>query len=208
MDVRPRTQLSREQKAAFVLIIVLGIAGLFLGFHAFGSSIRAPIDAQIARFSADRFLTPSQKEDADKEAMKTRDTDGDGLVDYDELYVFKTSPYLADSDSDGFDDRTETYSGNDPNCPVGKDCGRGEEAASPSAAVNATPPTEPDAPADYQSAEGYKDIFLDLPPEQLKAMLVQAGVPKEKLDTLTDEELKTMFREAFQQTVDTQTPTP
>jgi len=54
--------------------------------------------------------------------LAEKDTDGDGLNDWDELNTYLTSPYLEDSDSDGFSDREEIESGNDPNCPQGVDC--------------------------------------------------------------------------------------
>jgi len=35
------------------------------------------------------------------------DTDGDGLVDLEEIIVYKTNPLLTDTDADGFSDFTE-----------------------------------------------------------------------------------------------------
>lgn len=54
--------------------------------------------------------------------LKLKDTDKDGLNDYDELNLYGTSPYLEDSDSDGYLDSEEVKSSNDPNCPVGRSC--------------------------------------------------------------------------------------
>ncbi|MCW8923896.1 MAG: RHS domain-containing protein [Gammaproteobacteria bacterium] len=42
------------------------------------------------------------------------DSDGDGISDYDEIYVYGTSHLLADSDGDGIDDRLEINLGSDP----------------------------------------------------------------------------------------------
>jgi len=56
-------------------------------------------------------------------ALQNQDTDLDGLTDYDELYVYKTSPYLSDSDSDGYSDAQEIKNNENPNCPVGQTCG-------------------------------------------------------------------------------------
>lgn len=52
------------------------------------------------------------------EQAKTKDTDQDGLSDYDELYIYSTSPYLMDSDSDEITDKQEVDEGTDPNCPI------------------------------------------------------------------------------------------
>ncbi|MFW6377137.1 MAG: hypothetical protein ACOCZ5_00690 [bacterium] len=43
----------------------------------------------------------------DNETLKTMDTDGDGLSDYDELYVHYTNPKENDTDGGGIDDYTE-----------------------------------------------------------------------------------------------------
>lgn len=43
------------------------------------------------------------------EAGLTRDSDGDGMVDFDETERFKTKPGNRDSDQDGVDDKTEVY---------------------------------------------------------------------------------------------------
>lgn len=42
------------------------------------------------------------------------DTDGDGLNDYDELFVYGTNPLAADSDGDGMSDKVEIELGCDP----------------------------------------------------------------------------------------------
>lgn len=42
------------------------------------------------------------------------DTDGDGLSDYDELFIYKTNPINPDTDGDGYNDGEEVKSGHDP----------------------------------------------------------------------------------------------
>lgn len=42
------------------------------------------------------------------------DTDGDGVPDYDELYVYGTDPNKDDTDGDGYDDDDEIEAGTDP----------------------------------------------------------------------------------------------
>lgn len=56
------------------------------------------------------------------EELMTKDSDNDGLSDFQELNMYGTSPYLADSDSDGYSDKEEIDGGFDPNCPKGEDC--------------------------------------------------------------------------------------
>jgi hypothetical protein len=43
-----------------------------------------------------------------------RDSDRDGISDYDEERLYKTDPYVADSDQDGYTDGAEVLSGYDP----------------------------------------------------------------------------------------------
>ncbi len=45
----------------------------------------------------------------------TRDSDRDGVSDYDEINLYYTDPYAADSDKDGFPDGAEILAGYDPN---------------------------------------------------------------------------------------------
>src|SRR5690606_6335664 len=53
-----------------------------------------------------RFL---QKKVKKKMLRKRRDTDSDGVYDIGERLLFKTSPHLADTDGDGFDDGQELF---------------------------------------------------------------------------------------------------
>ncbi|MFM2381822.1 MAG: hypothetical protein RLZZ76_589 [Candidatus Parcubacteria bacterium] len=45
----------------------------------------------------------------------TEDSDGDGIANYDEVTLFKTNPYVADTDGDGFFDGVEIEGGYNPN---------------------------------------------------------------------------------------------
>ncbi len=196
------TELSKEQKIAFVLVVFFGIGGVFLGFRSFGAMIRRPFEIQIADATSELFLTSSEKETAEIAAQKTRDTDKDGLSDYDELYVFKTSPYLSDSDSDGFDDKGETYSGHDPNCPEGKSCGRsGIISADSQGSNNATSglidslaPFGVNFSQQQFSTEADIQAYLKtITVDEIRKALVNAGMEQEKVDALADEDLQKLF---------------
>ena len=49
-----------------------------------------------------------------------KDTDGDGLSDYDEIFTHNTDPTKADTDGDGFNDKDEIDANKDPNDPNSK----------------------------------------------------------------------------------------
>lgn len=205
---RPQRQLSAEQKIAFALLLFLGIGGVYFGFRSFDANLYRPINAQLAElFSGGTYLTADEREDQALEESKTKDTDNDGLVDYDELYVYQTSPYLTDSDSDGYSDKEEVYSGNNPNCPVGRTCGivvtsDSEEANTAGVSIgedlgavgdvdlNSIDPNDPD---DIQA------LFQAMTVEQLRASLIQAGMSEEELSKIDDETLKEFFQESLEQ---------
>ncbi len=209
--IRPRTArfaLSAEQKVAFVLLLFLGLGGVVFGFRSFSTQLSRPFNLQIISYlKQGKFITSSEREEAEREAQKILDTDADGLSDYDELYVYKTNPYIADTDSDGFDDKTEVYSSNDPNCPEGKDCGRGvveaEGAGDTKASVSEFLGSFPNAKLDklkaldFATEEDVITFFNSLTIDELRQALVEAGLSKEQVDALSDEQLKEMLKSSL-----------
>mgnify|MGYP002725828836 CR=1 FL=1 len=210
---QPRTNLSTEQKVAFLLLLFLGIGGIILGFRSFGSNLSRPFDLQIAEYAGEVFLTSSEQSDLEKEEQKTKDTDEDGLSDYDELYVFKTSPYLSDTDSDGFDDYTEVYSNNDPTCPIGTDCesvaasleGAGSgttaeeilETFSPTTGSEDLSVYEELVGSDISSEQDVVQYFESMSLEETRELLLEAGLSQEQLDQISDEMLQELFNTAL-----------
>lgn len=207
-EPRQRPAFTKHQKAGFALLIAIGFFGVIMGFRSFPANLRRPFELQLASYTGPEYQTLSEKESAEVERQKITDTDGDGLMDYDELYVYKTSPYLADSDSDGFDDKTELYSGNDPNCPQGKECGRtilqAEDAAGAddnsqflSGFFKVDPGTLEGVPLD--SMADLQQFFASLGVEEIRALLKSQGVPEETIAELDDDELMALFQAAIDQ---------
>ena len=201
---RPPATLTAEQKVAFAILMFLGFGGVILGFASFGANLDRPIQQQIADlYTGQEFLTSSDREARELEESKTKDTDGDGLVDYDELYVYKTSPYLTDSDSDGFDDKAEVFSGNNPNCPTGTDCyttsgatekvdnetnvaaglvgGLGEDGILASGQIK------------FESEADVEDFFRQATVEQIRSALVDSGMSADELAEIDDATLQEFF---------------
>jgi len=110
--------LSSHQKLSLGVFIVIGLSTIVLGFFRINKAIVLP----FKRTTGFAFKSAEQLEKERTQKLRTQDTDGDGLTDYDELYVFRTSPFLEDSDSDGQNDGAEVASESDPNCPAGKTC--------------------------------------------------------------------------------------
>lgn len=198
--------LTREQQIASVLLVFLGLGGVVLGSLSFGAMIRRPFEIQLAKYAkSGEYLSVSQKEEKAKEEQKTKDTDGDGLSDYDELYIYKTSPYIKDTDSDGTDDKTEVFAGNNPNCPEGKSCSgvTGDAAGANTAATNLlgvisnSPIASSLSKYNFQSKDDIDKFVKSITVDQIRQALTQAGVPADQLDSITDEQLKQLFSQTL-----------
>ncbi len=211
---RPPVVLSPEQKVAFGLLMFLGFGGVVLGFMSFGANLDRPIQQQIADlYTGEEFLTSSEREARELEESKTKDTDGDGLVDYDELYVYKTSPYLEDSDSDGYDDKSEVFSGNNPNCPVDGDCdGGGDDSEVVSAGDNAAAGLIDGVTDDevlssgeiqFNSAEDIENFFKQATIEEIRSALIEAGMEEGELNAIDDDTLVDFFNTVVDESSET-----
>jgi len=115
--------------------------------------------------------------------LKDKDTDQDGLNDYQEIYQYHTSIFLEDTDSDGYSDFEEATSGNDPLCPTGENC---------NLLRLITPNTK--------LADVVQEISVneDLTVEgavlaEFRKFLLENGLSQEELDSLTDNDLLVIF---------------
>ena len=153
--------------------------------------------------------------------LKAKDTDSDGLNDFDELNLYKTSPYLADTDSDTFSDKKEIESGNNPTCPEGQVCNVTttpsttdqatdfnnptlENLLNQSTGVNTTntitptttPATSTTNTLTTEEKDALKKTFGENPdPKAIRQLLLQAGMEQKALDALSDEQIVATFNE-------------
>ena len=144
------------------------------------------------------------------EDVKTRvlDTDEDGLTDWEEANLFGTSAYLADSDSDGIDDKDEIDQGTDPNCEQGKTCGSGiidivEDAQQEIDNQGLVDNSAQDSGSGFseESEAAMKAIEQGLTPtvSQIRALLKDSGIPGVQVNIASDEELMGIFNEVASQ---------
>lgn len=213
LGTKPSKQLSAEQKLAFGLLMFLGIGGVVLGFRTFNANLMRPAQEQIARYyTGEEFLTEDERAARELEESKTKDTDGDGLVDYDELYVYKTSPYIVDSDSDGFSDKQEVYSNNDPNCPAGENCGvilatsdaeavKDDGNNALAVALLGEEQVALMEEYDFESDEDVTAFFQQATLDQIRSALLIAGMTQEQLDLIDDETLRAYFDGSLEDTL-------
>jgi hypothetical protein len=187
-DIRPG--ISQEQKVGLFLLFVFAILAVGLGVLQMRNTLYGPFALKnvTPNISADEVNTV--------EAQQLRDTDHDGLNDFDELYIYSTSIYLADSDSDGLTDKQEVDSGKNPLCPEGQQCGGiadentdAERGASSSLKILGIDTSEDLGPEPMDLNAALQD------PIQIKKMLVEAGVSADLLKGVSDTELMSMVNE-------------
>ncbi len=172
----------KSPKSVWLLLILsLGIIGIS-GYQLY-RNIVGPLEIKIPDWLAKEVDTnDNQIEDID--ALKQKDTDHDGLNDYQEIYQYNTSIFLEDTDSDNLTDYQEVNNGTDPVCPEGQSC---------NLLKLITPQTK--------FSDLIQDISLDpnLTVQQaavaeFRKFLADNGMPKEDLAVLTDDDLLAIFR--------------
>ena len=202
MDEQQSTKQAKPTRGVVLAIFLLAIFATIFGVMRFRQQLYAQKNenqrrAALAQQSEQQSLSSAMNEAL---SLQQKDTDGDGLSDYDELNRYKTSPYLKDSDSDTYDDNAEIASGNDPNCPKGQDC------AFAAVLIPATQPKlegiVPSPLVGYPSTSS-GNINQALPPfspDTARAMLRQAGLTEDQIQQFDDATLKEMYDEAVAKT--------
>ena len=191
-----------ENKAIKIGFIVFAVLAVVFGFWQIKNTIQ--ITNNPGKEAREEYANALEE-------AKTRvlDTDDDGLTDWEEINLFNTSVYLADSDSDGVDDKKEIENGTDPNCATGKQCGSDiigtvEEAQTEIDAIQAqdsavSSDLNQEFSEDAQAALNALETGGTPTSAQIRALLLDSGVSQEQVDMATDEELLVLFQEAAQQ---------
>jgi hypothetical protein len=161
----------------------------------------------------DEFLSPENLE------LKYMDTDGDGISDWDELFVYGTSPYLEDTSGDGISDYDAIFVYNiDPLCPIGQDCSSSlkqdsftfqagssfEQSFDSVLNLMSSFDVSDSIEEDEKEVTAPDDILKSLEEEGINAsylreLLILSGFDKEDLQNISDEELMSAYKEAFLQ---------
>lgn len=119
MNTEPR-QLNSAQKAGFISLLIFALLTISFSFL----HLRNTVYGRFIIRPQSTALNLGQYDETVR--LQSIDTDKDGLSDYDELYMYSTSPYLPDTDSDKRSDATEIKESTDPLCPEGTVCVEGE----------------------------------------------------------------------------------
>ena len=206
----PRVNLDTGQRIGVALLICITLVLIGVSIVQYNSSIKNFGTRKDFSGSAPA-LDPAAQAKNQQDALKKIDTDGDGLSDYDEIYVFHSSPYIRDTDSDGIPDGEEVRRGTSPICPEGKDCSIDQvvaagQTASASSSVQAVLPLQTSEQAINPNnsakivaptipAAGVSPDISKMTPAQIRQLLIDNGIPKEKLSALTDSELVQLMQE-------------
>jgi hypothetical protein len=185
-------QGGNKRALGIVLFVVIGASALVLGILNAGKSIGGPFKSGSSA-NGDSL--------AQAEAiLRSKDTDEDGLSDYDELNVTHSSAYIKDSDSDGIDDGTEANEGTDPNCPKGQNCGVPapviENPAGSGIDVNVNAGASVSEPS---GIGGGTSLPVATPSNitQIRAYLKEQGLAEDILNSIDDQTLINMYNEAL-----------
>jgi len=198
-ETTPSPQLHKHQRNAAIALGIFSLLVLILMIVQFRHNINSPF-----AYSNQKSNTANGQVVAD-ENLRTKDSDSDGLSDYDELYVYKTSPYLEDSDSDGFTDYEEIKNGSDPLCPAGQVCADStidqSQAISPdmintgstTTVVSSTVASTTDEALVQSLLTGGSDASA------LRQLLINTGMDKKILDQISDEDLIKSYQDTLTQ---------
>lgn len=201
MNDNPKGQsfssLPRPQKTAVIILGVTAVGILGIWFWQFNMRINDPFrpsSAEIAQGEKD-----AQAKIVAQNAERTKDSDGDGLTDYDETNSYKTSPYLEDTDGDGISDFQEVKNGTDPLCAAGTDCSSiagaatstAVSAASTEITASSTPAENVDQALLIKALSGQGDAST------MRQILLQGGADADQVKLLTDQDLMTMYAEVL-----------
>jgi hypothetical protein len=178
------TKLSTSNKQKKIIaggVVIFGVLILFLGFYQIKNKIYKPFDYL---YKNDLKKNISQQS-ANLDELKNKDTDKDGISDYEELNVYFTSPYLKDSDSDGVLDKVEIQVNTDPNCSSDKVCDK--------TGIPQVPKIEREIKKSPNESSG-------LSIEEIKQILLKNGIPQEQLNQVDDKTIREVYEKTVKET--------
>jgi len=186
------SKFNRTQKTGFVLLFVFTLLVVGLGGLQMRNNIYSPFVVKTDNVSGAIGVSDENTR------LQNIDTDQDGINDYEELYFYETSPYLPDTDSDGFGDKQEIDAGTDPNCPKDEVCAQAEDINNTTSTINLNQNSNIVNP-DLQQSNNLTMEELQKAlqsPNGVRNLLLKTGnLTSEQLDQIDDETLMEMVNQ-------------
>ena len=177
--------ITTSQKLLLVCLTILAVGIVSFGIMQISYRIHQPFlgTNQLSKeLTVDLGQIDLAELQSKLDAAQTKDTDGDGLTDFTERVIYQTSIYLADSDSDGYNDKEEIDAGSAPLNSQSTPLNIGQESL-----VTQTE-TKTEEPSEQLSAE------------EIKRALQLAGVDQAVLQQIDQQTLIDLYRQTVQQT--------
>ena len=177
--------IDKKQHRVFWPFLVLSIIIIWLGVRFLYTNITDSVSYDVPDWVLEQIENTNE---ATIEDLKTKDTDQDGLNNYQEIYQYHTSIFLPDTDSDGFTDFEEVTSGNDPLCPTSQYCNllRFITPATKVSDIIQDVAVDPDLTVQQAAANEFRQFLFD------------NGMSQEEVDQLTDEDLMVIFQAVYE----------
>jgi hypothetical protein len=209
--------MDKNRKTAIAILGVFSVLIIVAWFLNFKQNLKNPLLYQ-GDVIVDSRVTPNLSGcsgpncsvanlNPDNLDLKLLDTDGDKLSDWDELFVYGTSPYLEDTDGDGLTDYEEiSVYKTDPLCPEGQNCSGSLNNAT---AQNSFDSGTEELAVMLEGWDKYYDTSLSadqLPnelqpdqasPEYIRNLLLKEGISQEELDKISDADLMAIYQEVL-----------
>lgn len=213
-------KLNKSKRVAFITFVVGAILLFFFSFLNLMDNIASPFRGSLTQLEEDKDLLKDPETESTALAKRT-DTDGDGLSDWDEENIYKTSPYLWSTAGDSVPDNVKLALGENPLCKHGEKCDSSQmkfdlgtstlpyaDLVSGTNNVNSTLNEymlgNSTQAKDFQAQASSTGVSLDwknqIPrdPAVLRKALVDSGkITEDELSKVTDEQLLKMFDEAM-----------
>ena len=177
-----RKNRQRQIKKIWLFALMSGVVVLFVFFQIY-KNFSDPFKIDLPDFLLSQLDNEAKSEAEIIEDLKNEDTDGDGLTDYEEIYIYGTSIFLEDSSGDGISDYEAIRMGIDPLCPQGQNCNllRLITPQTKLAEIVQSVRLNPDLTLAQASAAEFREFLLE------------NGMEEEELAVLTDEDLLDIF---------------
>ena len=191
--------LNRSQKISTIFLAFFSVFLFIFWASDFHRKLRAPF---IVYSGTDEVI-----EDVENIVDQSSiDTDSDGLSDWDEINIYKTSIYLSDTDSDGVSDKEEIFQGNDPLC-TGDTCsvsGLQDPESEIDTVTTANVLEDNNFKEDIEVSEISDEDLSDLLTggsnvEDIKKMLLQSGFDSRMMEQLSDADILASYEQLIKQ---------